>query len=234
MVQEGCPYVAARCCVARRAVRRLERAQHVSSRPTAEPRPRRRREGDREAQHAAYQLGDGLPREARHPGDRLAPLPRAVPRHAQLAPVVRVQAAAAQLRRRRVEPADLVHGRAASGPAAVRPDAAGVPRPRPLDQEHPGAPGARRRRNKPADANDPASTRTARCSRAARTSGTGSSTAARRAACAQAFPPSGPRGPSRAARSRAASSSATLQPVKRALAHGLYGAWSRPTRRSLA
>ena len=126
MVQEGCPFIAA--ALRHAGARRVERPQH-------EPLARRRRHAGRAARGepggglCRLPLGDGLPGQARHPGDRLAPLPRAPARHAQLAPVVRLAAAAAELRRRRVEPADLVHRRAA-GHAAVRSDAAGVPRPR--------------------------------------------------------------------------------------------------------
>ena len=96
MVQEGCPYVPTACGS---AAGRLERAQHAAlsgrrrdSCATARGRP--------EGAARRLPVGDGLPRQARHPGDRLAPLPRAVPRHAQLAPVVRGETAAAELRRR--------------------------------------------------------------------------------------------------------------------------------------
>jgi hypothetical protein len=76
------------------------------------------------------------PRQSRrHPDsvDRLAQLPRRRSRHAQLPPVLRGPPAPAQLRRRRVEPGDLVHG-----PRAVRPDADGVRGDRRVDAQHRG------------------------------------------------------------------------------------------------
>ena len=94
-----------------------------------------------------------LPREDRHPHDRLAALPRGRARHAQLAPVVRVAEADAELRRRRVEPGDLVHGRASG--ARVRPVAARPRGDRRVDGEHPREPrAAASSGNKPAAAVD--------------------------------------------------------------------------------
>ena len=117
---------------ARRSCRDVWSARNMKLSPDGGATPAPRREGNREARLRRLPVGDGLPRQARHPGDRLAPLPGAVPRHAQLAPVVRRAAAAAELRRQRVEPADLVHGRAGARRAGdeVRPDADGAPRPR--------------------------------------------------------------------------------------------------------
>ena len=63
--------------------------------------------------------------------------------------------------------------------------------------------------NKPADASTPASRGRLAARERRRTSGTGSSTTARRARARRRSRRSGPRGPSRAARSRAASSSAS-------------------------
>ena len=93
MVQEGCPFIAAPLRHA--GARRVERPQH-------EPLARRWRHAGRASRGepggglCRLPLGDGLPGQARHPGDRLAPLPRAPARHAQLAPVVRLTAAAAR------------------------------------------------------------------------------------------------------------------------------------------
>ena len=155
--------------------------------------PAPRREGNREAQYAAYRSRDGLPREDRHPADRLAPLPRAVPRHAQLAPVVRLAPADAELRRRRVEPGDLVHRGAAAGRvgAAVRPDAAGAARDGRVDaRTSPRTRSASVAGNKPAGAVDSLlRDRRLAARAAATTSGTGSSTSGPKGACAQAFPP---------------------------------------------
>ncbi len=142
MVQEGCPYIPAAC--ANPANFDVWSSRNMNLSPDGGVTPAARREGNQRGGLCGLPLRDGLPGQARHPGDRLAPLPRGRARHAQLAPVVRGAAAAPELRRRRVEPADLVHRRAAG--EGVRPDAAGVPRPRPLDQEHPGEPGQERRR----------------------------------------------------------------------------------------
>ena len=74
--------------------------------------PAPRREGDVAAMNAAYNRGPVLRRRHRHPADRLAALPRGRARHAQQPPVVRLAAADARPRRRRLQPGDLVHGRA--------------------------------------------------------------------------------------------------------------------------
>ena len=70
-----------------------------------------------------------------------------------------------------------------------------------------------------------ASRPTARCSHAATTSGTGSSTADRRARARSSSRRSRPRGSSPAARSRAASSSATSSPSRPRSRRGVYGSW---------
>ncbi len=99
MVQEGCPYVGGTACFAPGATFDIWSSRNM------QPLARRRRHGGRAAGGKPgcgirrLPLGDGLPGQARHSGDRLAPLPRAPARHAQLTPVVRLAAAAAQLRR---------------------------------------------------------------------------------------------------------------------------------------
>ena len=103
------------------AVRPVEPSQHEAE-PGRRRHARRRRDGEHGRGERGLHVGDRLPRSDRHPDHRLAALPRDRARHAQLAPVVRVAQADAELRRRRVEPGDLVHGRAAGG--RVRPDAA--------------------------------------------------------------------------------------------------------------
>ena len=84
--------------------------------------PAPRRDGDIDGGERRLHVGHRLPRRDRHPDHRLAALPRAPARHAQRAPVVRLAQADAEPRRGRVQPGDLVHGRAARH-AAVRPDA---------------------------------------------------------------------------------------------------------------
>ncbi len=133
MVQEGCPFFPPGCTNTRE-LRPVEPPQHA-------PESRRRRHARSQARgrHGGCErrlhVGDRLPRRHRHPDHRLAALPRAPPRHAQLAPVVRVEAADAELRREGVQPGDLVHGRAA-GHAAVRPDAPGAHGHRRVDGQH--------------------------------------------------------------------------------------------------
>ena len=167
MVQEGCPFVAALCATGDR--RRLERAQHAAL-------ARRRRDAGAAARgqprgDSTRRTGSGMVFRGkidipiidwRHYLETVA-------QHAQLAPVVRGAAADAELRRRRVEPGDLVHRRRAPG------------RRRRFDQTPHGAPGdgpvdgEHRRRirsvawpgtSRPTRSTR-ASTRTGRCSHAA-------------------------------------------------------------------
>ena len=132
-------------------LRPVERAQHEAQpgrrcHAGAAARGRRRRDERR------LQPGAVLRRRDRHPADRLAALPRGTARHAQQPPVVRVAAADARPGRRRLQPGDLVHGRAPV--AAVRPDAPGVRGDRRVDGEHPREPGPGVAGNKPALATD--------------------------------------------------------------------------------
>ena len=158
-------------------------------------------------------LGDRLPRRHRHSRDRLAALPRAPARHAQLPPVVRRAQADAQPRRGCIEPGDLVHGRAARN-GAVRPDPDGVRGHRRVADDGDGrrAPWTR------------ASRRTGTCSIPAPTPGRGSSTRGRREPARRRSALLDVSDRRRRTRSRAASSSARSSRLRRPLPTG-------PTRR---
>ena len=185
-------------------VRSLEPAQHaVEPRRGNHSRPEARRQhrGD----ERRLQLRARLPRRHRHPGDRLAALPRARAQHAQLAPVVRRPPADAGLRRQRLERRHLVHRR----PSRLRPDAPGLRRHGRVDGEHRQASRAQRRREQAGGSRRQVLQRGRLADRVGlRASGAGSSTPARRARARSASRSSAPRGSSRAARSRATSTSA--------------------------
>ena len=111
MVQEGCPFIPALCSNPAQFDPWSRRNMRLSPDGGVTPAPRR--EGNMDAANAAYTSGivfrgdiDIPIIDWRHYLEHRA-------RHAQLAPVVRLAQADAQLRRRRVEPGDLVHGRAA-------------------------------------------------------------------------------------------------------------------------
>ena len=126
MVQEGCPYIPTACATP--ANIDVWSARNMNLSPDGGTTPAARREGPRGGLRR-LPLRHGLPREARHPRHRLAPLPRAVIDMHNSHQSFAARPAAPELRRRRLEPVDLVHGRAGAGApgAVVRPDADGAP-----------------------------------------------------------------------------------------------------------
>ena len=212
MVQEGCPYIAALCAT---QLPDVWSARNMQLSPDGGATPAPRREGDRKAQYAAYRSGmvfrgklDIPVIDWRHYLEPFLDMHNSHQSFAARQRLLNYDGKASN---------QLIWFTAAPAPGApgiaLRPDAAGAARARPLAGEHRRPSRAGRRRQQAGRRRRLLLQRRRLAARdAAATSGTGSSTTGRRASVRRPSRRLRPRGSSPADRSRAASSSARRSP----------------------